>query len=764
MSEINDIRLKAKDYQIKGALAKRNNKLITNLEQNVTAQTDTGVAYAATVPGGVLPYAEVTSIGGMTYKNEDALTLQASAVTAVQSNSTKDGNTLTIPSGVRALDSYGDGISQTDSNLVTWDVSTGTKTYQQIVKRIVLDGTESWSVGGIDPSITDFTRYVILDMKCNPLKAKLCSHFAYDSGSAYHADENALYSGDTTPGAGYALDFGVSKTAWETVDAWKTYLAEQNASGTPVTVVYVLPEAVETDLSDLLSDDNLINVDGATTVTAVNAYGQAVPMSVTYQLQTAAQNQYHYTARWDKTLAQLERLNDAKNIPIDTTNFGYFGTVNPNYNNPFDSIYPWSGIKLCNIDLDAYQALAVGESITKCVKAWEGDPDFSYTDENGVWRYRPEFWGKSWDDGTYRYFDVTDKPVGGYVHYPESIGGRWHGRAVSKTINGEPTTCLLPTTGIPAVRTPLSTLHTYAKNYGATLDSIYSIDADTLLFVVEYATMNSQSAIGNGVSNLYRQGGYQIAEAATSSTVVKVLASAGTNSCIPGAIFDIGTSNGGNQVGSYYVVSVEADSDPTYLNVTLNAAVTVTTDNYWSVHGLTNQADASIGSKSGYIGTNGKCNAYYRGMVLYGNMWLYTLGAYKNGTDQHIWIAASDEQADEYDTLDTSAHLDTGLVLPTTNGYIQALGMLQRSGLLSIPPFCTAIGGNSINPIGDGFANTMNSNNSILTRSGGPNLIGQVGVLYNRFDFEPSSSDILTSARPRLKPPRIRVVGTTLIL
>lgn len=47
MSEINDIRLKAKDYQIKGALAKRNNKLITNLEQNVTAQTDTGVAYAA---------------------------------------------------------------------------------------------------------------------------------------------------------------------------------------------------------------------------------------------------------------------------------------------------------------------------------------------------------------------------------------------------------------------------------------------------------------------------------------------------------------------------------------------------------------------------------------------------------------------------------------------------------------------------------------------------------------------------------------------
>jgi len=475
-------------------------------------------------------------------------------------------------------------------------------------------------------------------------------------------------------------------------------------------------------------------------------------------------NQYHYTARWDKSLAQLTRMGSAAGITTNTENFGYFGSVNASYENPFDNIYPWSGIRLCNIDLDKYQYLSSDQSLTDCVVAWEGDDSFSYTHTNGVWRYRPEFWGKSWDDGTYRYFDVTDKPVGGYVHYPESIGGRWHGRAVSKTINGEPTTCLLPLTGIPAVRTPLSTLHTYAKNYGATLDSIYSIDADTLLFVVEYATMNSQSAIGNGVSNLYRQSSDQIAEAATNSTVVKVLASAGTNSCIPGAIFDIGTSDGGNQVGSYYVVSAQAGSDPTYLDVTLNASVTVTTDNYWSVHGLTNQADASIGSKSGYIGTNGKCNAYYRGMVLYGNMWLYTLGAYKNGTDQHIWIAASDEQADEYDALDTSAHLDTGLVLPTTGGFIQTLGMLSYSGSLSIPPFCTAIGGTSTNPVGDYFSNSQNAYNTILFRGGRASEGLNVGVLYNIWNYNEASSGWFCSVHPRLKPPRIRVVGTTLIL
>lgn len=475
-------------------------------------------------------------------------------------------------------------------------------------------------------------------------------------------------------------------------------------------------------------------------------------------------NQYHYTARWDKSLAQLTRMGSAAGITTNTENFGYFGSVNASYENPFDNIYPWSGIRLCNIDLEKYQYLTSDQSLTDCVVAWEGDGSFSYEHQNGVWRYRPEFWGKSWDDGTYRYFDVTDKPVGGYVHYPESIGGRWHGRAVSKTVNGELTTCLLPTTGIPAVRTPLSTLHTYAKNYGATLDSIYSIDADTLLFVVEYATMNSQSAIGNGVSNLYRQSSDQISEAATNSTVVKVLASAGTDYCIPGAIFDIGTTNGGNEVGSYYVVSAEADSDPTYLDVTLNAAVTVTRDNYWSVHGLINQADASIGSKSGYIGTNGKCNAYYRGMVLYGNMSFYTLGVYQNHDNQHIWIATSDEQADEYDALDTSAHLDTGLVLPTTGGFIQTLGMLSYSGSLSIPPFCTAIGGTSTNPVGDGTANIESNNNTVLGFGGGANLSLNCGTLYTRFDITQLSASTAMSARSRLKPPRIRVVGTTLIL
>lgn len=462
----------------------------------------------------------------------------------------------------------------------------------------------------------------------------------------------------------------------------------------------------------------------------------------------------HYGARWDKVNAQMTRLYDAESFPIDINNFAHRGSVNANYSNPFDSIYPWAGIKLCNISIDLYRNLAAGDSITKCVTAWEGDVDFSYNDVNGVWRYRPEFWGKSWEDDTYRYFDVSEKAIGSYVHYPEAIVGRWHGRKENRTIGGEEKSCLIPSIGMPAKSIPMSTLHTYAKNYGATLDSIYSIDADTLLCIVEFATMNTQNAIGNGVSDLYRQSSDLIQEDATDSTTVKVLAATGSAICVPDAIFDIGTSNGGIQVGSFTVISTTPNADDAqYLDVTLDRAVTVTSANHWSVHGLVNVADEAIGSKSGYIGENGKCNAYYRGIVMFGNMWLYVLGVYENKNDHHIWIANSDEEANNHDALDTTVHYDTGLVLPMAGGYIKKLGLLSRSGLLSIPAFCIETGGDSSKPVGDYFYNWAYTDNTVFLRGGRVGDGLAVGAFYGKWNVTASNSDRNIAARPCLKNP-----------
>lgn len=461
-------------------------------------------------------------------------------------------------------------------------------------------------------------------------------------------------------------------------------------------------------------------------------------------------NARRYTARWNKSSAALTRLNDAAGITTNTANFGHFGSVNSNYNNPFDDIYPWSGIRLCNIDADRYMELSAGDSITDAVKAWEGDPDFSYTDPDGVWTYTPEFWGKSWDDGTYRYFEVADREIGGYVHYRATIEGRWHGRAVTRSVGGADKTVLIPSVGMPAKRTAMSTLHTYAKNYGATLDNIYTVDGHTLLAIVEYASMDMQTAIGNGVSSLHRESSDKIQTAATNSKVVEIL-SANAATVIPGAIFDIGTANGGNQVGSFTVESVA--SSGTITSVTLNEAVTVTTDHFWSVHGLVNKADESIGSKSGYIGTNGRANAYYRGSVMFGNLWFYILGVYRQTGTQRVWIAKSEADADAADALDTSKHLDTGLVLAGSNGYIQTLGMLSRSGLLSIPPICTAIGGSSSAPVGDYHYIDTGAGNTVLIRGGSARDGAYAGPFYGHWRNAASYSFWGCGARPTLKSP-----------
>ena len=461
----------------------------------------------------------------------------------------------------------------------------------------------------------------------------------------------------------------------------------------------------------------------------------------------------HYTVQWDTENAQMVRLNDAAGITTTTTNFKHSGSVNPPYSNPFDSIYPWSGRKLCNISLTDYMALQSGDNIKDCVTAWEGESGFSYDDADGVWVYTPEFWGKSWWSGGYRYFDVSDMQVGGYIHYPEQISARWRGVQESRTIGGTEKAILLSKPGMPCKNTALSTIHTYANNGGMTLDNIYSLDASLLLYLVEYANYNAQTAIGNGVSALYSQSSDLIKAAATASTVVQIeYSSAILALCIPGAIFDIGTANGGTQVGSYIIQSAARDTvDNTLINVTLDRATTVTASNYWSIHGLANQADAAIGSKSGYIGTNGKANAYYRGEALWGDMYYYVLGVYKDSSE-YVWLAATAAEADSYDALDTDHHINTGVKLAGTAGYILSLGFPDAQGNLSAPALCTATPGTTANPVGDYFSVSV-GNNRVLLVGGFANIGASVGPFCWYWYYSAGSSRWYFSGRPLLKSP-----------
>lgn len=465
----------------------------------------------------------------------------------------------------------------------------------------------------------------------------------------------------------------------------------------------------------------------------------------------------HYTVKWDQTNAQCVRLNDAVSITTDTSHFGHFGTFDPDYSNPFDDIYPWSGRKLCNISIDAYRALTATDDITDCVVAWEGDEGFSYDDDAGVWVYTPPFFGRSYILGNDRYFDVTDENLPNNIAYPAMITGRYLGCGVTLTIDGTDKTCNLPTLGIPLANVALSTQHTYAKNYGGSLTDIYSVDASLLLMIVEYATMNSQNAIGQGAASLYVQGLHPAADVTNSNTLVMPATNA---NFVVGAIVDIGTTDGSYNIARTSITAVNGAT------LTLADAVTATTAHFVSIHGLVNVADEEIGSESGYIGTNGKATAYYRGEELYGNKWQYTLGAYRQTGTAHVWVA-SRSVTDNYDALNTSAHTDTGVVLASnadvaTDGYIDALGLCDG---FAAAPFATAVGGNETNPVGDRiYSPNTSAANTILLLGGYASYGTHAGAFYGNWGGSASYSSWNRGSRPRLKIPREGVARGTLPL
>ncbi len=458
----------------------------------------------------------------------------------------------------------------------------------------------------------------------------------------------------------------------------------------------------------------------------------------------------HYTVQWDMDAAQCTRLNDAASITTDTTNFGHFGAVNANYDNPFDSIYPWSDRKLCNIDIALYRALQPGDSLTECVVAWEGDVNFSYSHQYGVWVYTPAFFGRSYVLGNYRYFDVTDENLPNNIAYKPSIVGRWLGCDVTLTIDGVSKHCNLPTLGVPMANVTLANQHTYANNWGATLNDIYTLDATSLLYVVEYANMNVQSAIGNGVSGLYLQGDYHPAADVSASTTLTItgLSSSNLNFIIPGAVVDIGATAGSNSIARTSIVSAATESGTT--TIILADAVTCTTDAYISIHGLSNVADADVGSRSGYIGSNGFCNAYYRGETWYANKYQYILGAYRQKDTNHVWIAHEGE-TDDYDALDTTKHIDTGVVLPeSASSYIKTLGLAPG---LSMPPFCTSIGGSSSAPVGDYcYTPALNTANTVLLLGGGASYGAYCGW-FGYWGYPSGRAGWSLGSHPRLKTP-----------
>ena len=492
----------------------------------------------------------------------------------------------------------------------------------------------------------------------------------------------------------------------------------------PVKSLKVTLEPIQDLSNGQPSPDNIVPIKGWDTVNVYN-------------------NVKRYGVKWNGVdNVCTERLFDASSITLDTTNFCNHGTVNENYNNPFDDIYPWSEMKQCNVDLTKYRS--GNYSLKECITAWYGDSNFvtEGTNEIFVGRYRPEFWHTRYadEDGNI-YWVVAESEINGYVHAKEAIDGI--GFAVDDGNNG--VTC---GDGQPMTNIAVNQIQARARTSGIELQNIYSLDAQIVLYLVEYGNMNAQRALGDGVSNLYRQNANDIISAVSGNTIT--IPRGGEAMFVKGATMDVGASSGAvilanrREVQSYVT---NGDNLIITLDKPLDASAVGL---YVSIHGSTN-ADL-ISDRSGYIGTDGKANVNYRGAILYANRYNYILGIYRQNGTNHIWLCDEDECVN-YNALDTSVHHDSGRALPTlASASWLTVGKLNfMQGVSAFAPIREA-GGNSVSPVGDQqYVPLPTAGNTILLFGGDADAGWVCGAFCGGWNCSSGRSHWAYSACPLLK-------------
>lgn len=184
-------------------------------------------------------------------------------------------NSLPIPDAVQALDGYGEGMNESVYNYIDWEQ----KQFVKRVGKLTLNGsgttwTSTGSAGLYNASLMNNAK-----KHNNSAVYALCNAIPYTTNAGYLSSYYiARVNNDRGLQFNNVLElYGLSGNSSA---AFNAYLAEH-----PITFVYELETPVVTDISDLITDDNFIEVEGGGAVTFENEHRQAVPSIINYQVE-----------------------------------------------------------------------------------------------------------------------------------------------------------------------------------------------------------------------------------------------------------------------------------------------------------------------------------------------------------------------------------------------------------------------------------------------------------------------------------------------
>jgi len=401
-----------------------------------------------------------------------------------------------------------------------------------------------------------------------------------------------------------------------------------------------------------------------------------------------------------------ERLFDSIGKTATATKNG--GTVQ----NDFDNLAPWSEIKSCNYDLT-----------TKKINAWFGDANFKFDGTNGdVFTHIPKTYWKIYQENDYDYVLLADYPRAGFMEVDGFFIGRYNGSVVNDVLHTY--SGLVPTTS--KNRGQFRTLANALGNNFSQLDWRYLVLQ--MLYLVEYATYNSQSALGNGIQSRK----YVKTIVAENNTNRAIIGSA--SGYYVGQIIRIGTSDGGTQVAdARKITAIEAYDEDGVTGAALTfdgAAVNIAVDNFvCTMAQITGQCD-DLGMKSGCINNDGYHSMIYRGVEnLFANIWQFVDGI--NIKDRLAYICKDHSQY--ADNVFADPYKPLAYTNADANGYVKTLGLDVDEPFFRFP---TEVGGSTSTYMADYYY--QNTGNRVARVGGSFNNGAYDGLWY--WDFGSGSS------------------------
>ena len=442
---------------------------------------------------------------------------------------------------------------------------------------------------------------------------------------------------------------------------------------------------------------------------------------------------HRYGLLWDTVNAVGTRLYNAVGKVANAHN----GTFNAALANDFNGIYPWNGMRLCN--------WAAGSATEKAkITAFEGEPLYS-TDEN-MGAYRPEFWYKveQQDDGKIL-FVVADGKLPDYTYNPPYMLTTFCSQD-----DGAGGLCCKKD-GVQAHNVSLNSYNTKNAAQGMLTEDYWADGAEKLLMIVEFGTLNTQYATGDGFVSCPYTASHTAVAAGTGVNFIAIsTANAAAYTALVGkATIGIGTSLGDHQIAvQRKLTAIEVDAtDATISHLVFDgAAVNIAVGNIVYCVGAVYDNNP-VGAQSGYVGTNGKSISYYRGAALQTGAYMWIANIMRSSSE-NLFVAPTDSP--QTGTIGSN-WVDTGVTLPTTEGYIKTLGVSKKCGLVVQP---TGTGGDSAKPVGDYiYRPAVGASETALLSRGRFSVGGVAGGWCVSWWYSPATAGWYWAARALIRNP-----------